>query len=913
MIYQFNITSFLQWVILLTGLVSNIHTLASVQGIISDKGHQESTTTIQSFTTVIDLLSQDVEFSIFVRLLQRKKLIPYLNELQNFTLFAPVNSAFVHDSQTEESPLNPDFWPEFDIENYLIHNSVITTDQLINRTRIITSDVKYPIVLNQAKPNSDDFYINNDIRLVETNLTPNMQNATLHAVESLISDAGNPLDVVQNVNDFRVSYGDMVSLLENLLKRTDYQTKLNNKTLLVPSNKSFKTHFNPIELNYLLNQYDKLDSMEPSIQRHWYNDMQLLIKNLIIDDVIGGSTDLITVNENNDIIHIGNENMGQNLIINGEDSTVSRLTNQPFDFGMAHFFDEISFLNKSITFDAEKYLHGLNCSGFVREIYFRGLEKFIHDHTGENNITIFLPQASVNDEVGFTKSTLLYHFTEDQIWLENEFPTLNQREIFNRFYNSSFCSSNKKLGGNCQRMKITKSNRGYHINSKFKILNSKPYSIGNTLIYIIDNDLSLPNELIFSIPPTLDTCSKSISFLRRLNYLDLKSNHEGYTVFLPCFDSWDNMGLNYKYLQSNLTATNLIMQNLIVKGLYYTDLNDHKYMETTNIADDPVILDINKDSQSSEISVNFNLLQNNLTIEKDSDIIFNQGVIHPTHNIEYPFDLQITLKDLFMTSGNEKFLYLLETLPHFKHLFQESKTPYSILVPTLSSLDYANINLNYTKLQEFLKLHIIPGNETMNLLNCNSGFSTMLGENLECHSYSQDDQYIRIKDGASNEVRILNKGCSTINSQQACIFLIDKPISLNWIGRDKYNLNMPILAIAFGVILGVVMFMIFLCCLLVVRVKNIRNRYDSVDSTDSNNNIVQNIPVQHDTESKNPLLHNQSGRSPSYDSTSYSSRNIDHSDRPMTQESSNSTKPRTSGSHAYSTNSISTPIEMPRR
>lgn len=46
------------------------------------------------FTSVVDILSESAEFSTFLRLLQRNGHIPYLNELQNFTLLAPVNSAF---------------------------------------------------------------------------------------------------------------------------------------------------------------------------------------------------------------------------------------------------------------------------------------------------------------------------------------------------------------------------------------------------------------------------------------------------------------------------------------------------------------------------------------------------------------------------------------------------------------------------------------------------------------------------------------------------------------------------------------------------------------------------------------------------------------------------------------------------
>lgn len=44
-------------------------------------------------TTLVDLLSADGDLSLFIRLLQRARLIPTLNKLQNATLFAPTNDA----------------------------------------------------------------------------------------------------------------------------------------------------------------------------------------------------------------------------------------------------------------------------------------------------------------------------------------------------------------------------------------------------------------------------------------------------------------------------------------------------------------------------------------------------------------------------------------------------------------------------------------------------------------------------------------------------------------------------------------------------------------------------------------------------------------------------------------------------
>lgn len=44
-------------------------------------------------TNVVDLISQDGDLSLFMRLLQRARLVPTLNKLHNVTLFAPTNDA----------------------------------------------------------------------------------------------------------------------------------------------------------------------------------------------------------------------------------------------------------------------------------------------------------------------------------------------------------------------------------------------------------------------------------------------------------------------------------------------------------------------------------------------------------------------------------------------------------------------------------------------------------------------------------------------------------------------------------------------------------------------------------------------------------------------------------------------------
>lgn len=56
-------------------------------------------------STLVDVISADPDFSLFIRLLQRARLIPTLNKLQNATLFVPTNDAIRNGSDQNSREL----------------------------------------------------------------------------------------------------------------------------------------------------------------------------------------------------------------------------------------------------------------------------------------------------------------------------------------------------------------------------------------------------------------------------------------------------------------------------------------------------------------------------------------------------------------------------------------------------------------------------------------------------------------------------------------------------------------------------------------------------------------------------------------------------------------------------------------
>lgn len=751
------------------------------------------------FTSVVDILSKNAEFSTFLRLLQRNGHIPFLNELQNFTLLAPVNSAFAVMSKEKA---------EIDVENYILADLVLLSAEIENGTTTFSENVKFP--LNIRRDANDEITVN-DATIVEPDLCPNFQNATVHGISGLLPDSPKVGSLLEQL-DFEHKDAQIFNSFSKGF--TNFEQLVENCTLLVPLDVNFYKEFNHIEINYILDAFDKIPLIEDPIAHGWSNDRKQFLKNIICHKIIGGkeADDQKFANLAGHPIYFQSNHLGSSISIN--DSKPSLHSNMIFDRGVAHGFTEIPFLPSAIDFNTEKYLHGMNSTEFVRELYFRNLQRMIQDESYEKKMTIFVPETALDETFGFTKPGLLYHFLEERVWLEDQFLPSGNDGSYTRMFDSAFCSSNKRLGGHCQRLKIKKSKGAYIINDKFKILHAKPYEIGMTLIYTISEDLQLPGDFLSALNP-FDRCSKSLFFLRQCELLKLPPNKEGYTVLLPCFDSWEFLDLNYEYLEKNATAVSLIMKNLILNGPIYSDAGNVT-METQNILGETVSLSVTSpsDARIEESTFQLSTIDEDIRVDKSLDSFFNQGVIHPLKSAYFPRSVNITIRDLIDTTGAIEFRDLLDQFEDFSSIVNENQ-PYSLLIPTASSLDMERIGTNSTNLRDFLKLHIVWGNYTKNLLNCEGRVNTTFGETLLCRESSPGIYSLRLENGADHEVRVLRKGCSSFGNE-SCIFLIDRPISLLWLRTEKHRLHLPGIAVAIGVIVGVFTAVAISFCLLVV-------------------------------------------------------------------------------------------------
>ncbi|CAR26453.1 hypothetical protein ZYGR_0H02630 [Zygosaccharomyces rouxii] len=726
------------------------------------------------FTSVVDILSQNVEFSTFLRAVQRNGFIPYLNELQNYTLMAPVNSAFI-DNEPEDKNY------KFDIENYLIHDSVLLTSGIDQGISVISEGVKFPYVLEKL---SDDTIIVNDVKLVDSDLLPNFQNASVHGIGEKINTPFGLRNFLQKIehdfNDFH--------LFNNFTRNIPaVESITTNRTILIPSDYNWHNFFSEVEINYITDAFNSLQRMEGDTRYIWNTDRQNFIQNIIIDKILGGMVPDVHYPENlnGDPLDFQSERNGSVLLVNGSKS--SDLSNMAFNRGLVHSFDNLEIIKDIISFTAEKYLHGINCSDFVRELYFRNLQCLIRDsrETQGEEKTIFVPDVPSAAYDGFSRPGLLYHFVGSKIWLDQEFSEENLGK--SRMFESKFCDSDENLGGNCQRIKIIKDRGEYFINEKYRVIHEEPFQIGNTLIYLVSDKMKLPGDLTPSINPFYG-CSRSLMFLSQLNILDLPLNKEGYTILMPCFDSWEFLELNLQFLENNMTAINSIMKNLIIDGLIYSDSKDTTF-ETKNLLGDSILVQAERlhNGEGTELNLNLSSVGTKIKIKNDLDLFFSQGVVHPLGQLYLPKSVTVTLIDLIRTTGTTQLIELFEKFDDLSSIIHGNK-PYSLLVPTESSLSLVGDILNSTKLLNLLKLHVIEGDFTSSLLHCEGNVTTLLGDSLFCRKDSQENYFLGVLNGAQREVRIMKKGCSSHNS---CVFLIDRPISLQWLNRRKIWFGLP--------------------------------------------------------------------------------------------------------------------------
>lgn len=773
-------------------------TLFKLSGVAADEQDQVT-------TTVIDIISSNPEFSMFLRLLQRNQLIPYINQLESITLVAPINSAFIAlypqlkpDSTTHveghsqmdqiienfsiqdlnryiiPEPVNSNHMPGF----HIYHTKAYQYDLDKEHSSTLTSPISI-----QINKTSGSFLINN-VTVVERDLYADTQN-------SYVQGTTKTFDHILSLKESLLQIPES-SILQSFIDSVE--TDLTNKTILLF--KDSASPFTDYQVNYLLNK------------QYGTDDVSYIVNSLLLPGYIGGVINQTVIDFNGFKTQLESNEMGS--IINVNSTVMSSVSNIIATDGVIHIF-ESSDLIQRIQYDVLKYLVGLDCSFFVEELLFQDLGYLLTDNTLKQ--TIFHTKNAIDSsDVGLmtedglitvqSKSENLYHFIKDL--------NLSNLDMLNTtLLTTKYCSS-KKLGSkdHCQRLKVTKLGEDSIMLNNNVLIEQGPFSIGETSIYIIDEDLSTPHDLLSSVSPIFE-CSRSLGYLHRLNLHKLKNHENGYTYFLPCFNSLENYDLTLKYLETNSTALENTMKGLIMEDLLYSDFEGDDFNSTTLGGDLIQLTDM--EPQSSMLGFRFNNVE--IDLVKGSDIIFDQGVAQPVDKFIIPSSIDIANTDILETFDTKIFQKYLSFFPHLSTAINN----HTLLVPSGLSLSKFQFERNKT-LDELLQVHVLPRESTLKLLNCGEETHDIMTlnpkVNLTCTRPANHDTFITVKgdDDVTNRVRILTKGCIN-NDQDICIFEIDKPIDSN---ASHFHISLPGVALAVGILLGALFMVLFVFCLMLV-------------------------------------------------------------------------------------------------
>ena len=804
--------------------------------------------------SIIDVLSSNESFSDLISILQKSDLIDYVNTLENVTFLAPINSAFANHDIKRGSKMSMDELNRFIIDEPIFRdyiNGISILSTLNNQGSPFLKGFQIPILLDHhIEPDENGELIKEVYFIENANVISN--DTYLSTIDSVVLTIDDLLiDPKESICTYflnslnRNTGNEHFKLFSSLLisDNSCQYYQFSNTTILLPSDNSL--HLTPVERKYLLNI-------------RGLNDKSLLLSNFILPGIIGGNLynkTIETTNMNNEVLEISSSELGDELIINNK--IHSSASNYLLSDGIIHYFNHpiynYSTNDNFPVFTPRKYLIGLQYEEFVDEIDFRQLSSLIDDNSINQTILVSNDYYQITENL---QNRIKYHFIEgnDSINLTNtNYKLLTSKLCYNE--------DGEKF---CQKIKLEKSSSDPDkllLNSNIEILNKQPYIIGNSSIYILDDDITIPNKLQIALASELTGHSKSIEFFKKFGLLKSlsKGNDEVYTIFFPSSKLWNGLDLVLDYLLKNDNSLKLILENFIIKGsLIYHDFDDVNKTCTT-YSDNEIIISKIDDDVENDITV-LQIDDKTFEISFDDEILYSNGVVHPINdNLIYPDNIEITTSDLLNIQDSNEFLNILDKLNLSSYIHDNS---YSIMLPTTKSLFQENIthllsDIKY--LENFAKLHILPPGSLNDIINCynENGTSTLIptllnNTHLTCRQLESGDMMLSITEGSKNEIRILRKGLTIPETEiLSGILLIDRPINPIWLNKsnNKLYLHLPLFSIFLGILIGA-LFVILLVTFFLLTFDTSKNNKGFNGGNNNNDDNIRIVNVNEAT----PLL-----------------------------------------------------------
>ncbi|KAK6462851.1 hypothetical protein DFJ63DRAFT_175957 [Scheffersomyces coipomensis] len=677
----------------------------------------------------------------------------------------------------------------------------------------------------------------------------------------------------------------------------------NTRSLLIPSDEFINDSLTEIERRYYLSSFHSLNSTKFSTTDEAFlevkTDIFSLLRHIMLKDLVYGTNGTATKKSHESLAEDSKYKIHLNqtsIIINDKlTSSTSYLASD----GVVHIFnneattkvskDNSKFFQAlnipTVDIIPRKALYALHFSNFVKELNFRSLDYLIDGSVANQTLFIERDQKddieedddnddgeSVNVYSFSSKQNLLYQFADEPV----DLTTVEAESDGNhQLLNSKLCS--KKRVGGCFKLKLSVSNiKGENVttlNDDIGVIDI-PMPLGNnSFVYVTDSEITSPVSFKHSVGDLMSdgaihrhlehikidqkTCLTTLQYLNDFDMYSLNENGKGYSVFLPCGrniknskGSWKDLGLILNYLEANPLLFKDLLKGMFIEDTIYSNFGlnhkDRQMVHSSNLNGDLV----NIENYQYDGGFNHMIRLNNtkVSLPINSDILFNQGVIHIINEVLLPESFSIPFADLAKTTMDMNYpdysiVNLIEMFPKLSkalgfHGEAHSTNQYSLLIPSPESLKDFNITTSFTKLYDFLELHLIPNKEIGNLIDCINDNSPQLNSTgyvvntnltnatMVCiRDHKNDKVYLQLHKlnnhnssdfnalsyNKDHEVRLLNHGCTSLNQSSAsCVFLIEKPLNLKWIedpDDDNFlHIHLGFISVGVGIILGLAMF-----------------------------------------------------------------------------------------------------------
>lgn len=792
-------------------------------------------------SSIIDILSSQPQYSKFLRLIQRKGLVPEINLMENITLFAPVNAAFVDEGEVEE------------LYKYILYQ----------RMRVGWMP-KEPVIFETAYQNPDgsnytieivpdfelmEYVVDYVAPIVEEDIYAKHQKLFIQGIMRLLPEKPKACRVLLNDASDSIN-GSAVSFIKQLFqsmeqREPNYCAKFfkHRRSVFLPSDTAIYGGLSQTERIYYTGLYRAQQVKEIELtedaQATMAKDIAKFLDSISLLRYIIGPNGTDSKFNGHKVKH-----NATHVEINGAALVVSVVLAD----AVVHVFDtptSIKALDANVaSMTLEKVLFSLHYSKFVEELKFRKLGHLLKEK--KSNYRLFV-DVTDRDDFGddemmirkfSSKQQLLYQFSEKKA---------------NHGLVDSLMCSNKRVSG-CFKHKLTTDEDGdiITLNDAINVIEG-PFDAGKSEIYVVDSEVVLPSSLkrvmgeIMSAGRTRDiildkkNCLKTLELLLAHKLFDFDDDG-GYSAFLPCAQvdasisaqckphtNWNTMGLVYDFLEDHPHWMNSVLQGLFVKSPIYSDFSPKSPTKFKLLNGEHVFVD-----RPRQLTSYLTLNNTSVFVPPDSDVLFNQGVIHLVPDVILPDHLNIPLKQLINTTITDthapNVLELIKLVPGLEKALglRGEKPKFSLLVPSQESLKDFNITSSFDKLTNLFNFHLVPENELNNLLDCVTGCpynsSKVIATNLTdekagliCRhqgsktylQYVNTDKIEAAGYNKDHQVEVVLYGCEHPNLPYLgpCVFVLDKPLNLKWINPDLPFLHIHLgwVLVGIGIICGLLL------------------------------------------------------------------------------------------------------------